>query len=86
MSRTLMLQLDDDTYQLFDKAAKAENRSLTSFIETSVLSRLRDQRVDDGPSELQQAVAEAERGIAQGRWVEHSKVAARLKQWAAGEP
>ena len=35
--------------------------------------------------ELQQAVDEAERGLAEGRWVEHSEVKAKLDRWAAGE-
>ncbi len=35
---------------------------------------------------LQQAVDEAEQGIAEGRWVDHAEVAAKLKRWAAGEP
>ncbi len=86
MSKTLTLQLDDETYQLFTKAAKAENRPLTSFIETSVLAWIREQRSasmpESEPSQLQLAVEEAERGIAQGRWVEHAEVAAKLKRWA----
>lgn len=84
MSRTLTLQLDDETYQLFDEAAKAENRALASFIETSVLAWIRDQGAESEPSQLQRAVEEAEEGIAQGRWVEHEVVAAKLKRWAAG--
>ena len=82
MTRTLTLQLDDQTYQLFDEAAKAENRSLAAFIEGSVLAWLREQRAVES---LQLAVDEAERGIAQGRWVEHEEVAVKLKRWAAGE-
>lgn len=35
---------------------------------------------------LQQAIEEAERGIAQGRWVEHAEVESKLKRWAADEP
>lgn len=89
MLRTLTLQLDDETYQLIDEAAQAANRSLASFIETTVLARIREQRagaVASGEvSELQRAVDEAERGIAQGRWVEHAEVASTLRRWAAGE-
>ncbi len=88
MSRTLTLQLDDETYQLLDAAAKAENRPLSSFIETRVLAWIRERRSDATASEsshLQQAVDEAERGIEQGQWVEHAEVAAKLKRWAAGE-
>ena len=84
MARTLTLQLDDQTYQLFDEAAKAENRTLSAFVETSVLAWLREQRSSE-TSALQRAVDEAEHGIAQGRWVEHEEVAAKLKRWAAGE-
>jgi antitoxin YefM len=32
--------------------------------------------------ELQRAVDEAERDIAEGQWVEHSEVVAKLKRWA----
>jgi predicted transcriptional regulator len=88
MSRTLTLQLEDNIYQLFDEAAKAENRPLASFIETSVLARIRQQRASTKagePSELQRAVEEAEEGIAQGKWVRHSEVEAKLRRWAAGE-
>ena len=89
MSRTLTLQLDDEIYQLLDEAAKAENRPLSSFIETSVLAWIRERWASGAmgtePSQLQLAVDEAERGVAQGKWVEHEEVAARLKRWAAGE-
>lgn len=36
--------------------------------------------------ELQRAVDEAERDLAQGKWVEHCDVEAKLKRWSAGEP
>ncbi len=84
VARTLTLQLDDQTYQLFNEAAKAENRPLAAFIEKSVLAWLREQQAVE-PSPLQRAVDEAERGIAQGHWVEHEEVAGKLKRWAAGE-
>jgi prevent-host-death family protein len=35
---------------------------------------------------LQRAVDEAERDLAEGKWVEHSDVEAKLQRWAAGEP
>ncbi len=35
-------------------------------------------------SGLQQSIDEAERGLAEGRWVEHAEVEAKLKRWAAG--
>ncbi len=83
MARTLTLQLDDQTYQLLNEAAKAENRPLAAFIEASVLAWLRERRAVE-PSPLQQAVDKAELGVAQGRWVEHKEVAAKLERWAAG--
>jgi predicted transcriptional regulator len=33
--------------------------------------------------DIQEAVEEAERDIAQGNWVQHSEVMAKLKRWAA---
>lgn len=36
--------------------------------------------------ELQHAVEEAERDMAQGHWVEHSEIEGKLRRWAAGEP
>lgn len=36
--------------------------------------------------ELQRAVDEAERDIAEGNWVENSDVLVKLKRWSAGEP
>lgn len=48
MSKTLTLRLDDESYQLFAAAAKAENRSIANLIETAALSRLRElEFVDD---------------------------------------
>ncbi|HXO21895.1 MAG TPA: type II toxin-antitoxin system Phd/YefM family antitoxin [Thermoanaerobaculia bacterium] len=35
--------------------------------------------------ELQRAVEEAERDIAEGNWVEHPEVLQKLKRWSAGE-
>jgi prevent-host-death family protein len=39
-----------------------------------------------GTSELQRAVEDAERDLAEGRWVEHSEVLAKLQRWSIGEP
>ena len=36
-------------------------------------------------SALQQAVIDAERGIAAGEWIDHTEIAARLKSWAGDE-
>jgi prevent-host-death family protein len=36
--------------------------------------------------ELQRAVDDAERDVAEGNWVENSDVLVRLKRWSAGEP
>jgi predicted transcriptional regulator len=34
---------------------------------------------------LQQAVADAEGGIAAGEWIDHTEIAAKLKHWAGDE-
>ena len=48
MSKTVTLRLDDEVYNLFLKAAKAENRSLSNLIETATVNRIREQEfVDD---------------------------------------
>jgi prevent-host-death family protein len=36
--------------------------------------------------EVQRAVDEAERDIAEGNWVESSEVLVKLKRWSTGEP
>ncbi len=36
-------------------------------------------------TELQRAVEEAERDLAENRWTEHSEVEAKLKWWASRE-
>lgn len=35
--------------------------------------------------EIQQAVEEAERDIAEGNWVENSEILGKLKRWSTGE-
>jgi predicted transcriptional regulator len=48
MSKTVTLRLDDEVYDLFREAAKAEKRPLSNLIETAALSRIREQQfVDD---------------------------------------
>ena len=48
MPKTITLRLDDDTYQLFREAAKAEKRSIASMVERAALSRIRElQFIDD---------------------------------------
>jgi predicted transcriptional regulator len=48
MSKTVTLRLDDEVYDLFLEAAKAEKRPLSNLIETAALSRIREQQfVDD---------------------------------------
>jgi predicted transcriptional regulator len=44
MAKTVTLRLDDEVYDLFVAAAKAENRPLSNLIETAALSRIREQR------------------------------------------
>ena len=48
MAKTVTLRLDDEVYNVFLEAAKAENRPLSNLIETAALSRIREQQfVDD---------------------------------------
>jgi hypothetical protein len=37
MAKTLTMRLDDETYQTFVRAAKAERRSLANLVETAAL-------------------------------------------------
>jgi predicted transcriptional regulator len=48
MPKTVTLRLKNDIYKLFSEIAKAENRSLSNFIETATLQNIREQQfVDD---------------------------------------
>ncbi|OGL48152.1 MAG: CopG family transcriptional regulator, partial [Candidatus Schekmanbacteria bacterium RBG_13_48_7] len=48
MSKTVTLRLKDDIYTFFCHLAESENRSLSNFIETSVLRYLENnQYIDD---------------------------------------
>ena len=48
MAKTVTLRLEEEVYNVFLKAAKAENRPLSNLIETAALSRIREQQfVDD---------------------------------------
>lgn len=42
MPKTLTMRLDEDAYQTFVRAAKAERRSLANWIETAALRHLRE--------------------------------------------
>ncbi len=49
MARTVTLRLDQDAYEELREAATAERRSLSNFIATAALERVRQaQFVDDG--------------------------------------
>jgi len=54
MAKTVRLRLDDEDYDLFREAAKAEKRPLSNLIETAALSRIREQQFvdDDEMSEI----------------------------------
>ena len=54
MAKTVRLRLDDEVYDLFREAAKAEKRPLSNLIETAALSRIREQQFvdDDEMSEI----------------------------------
>ncbi|HLW79698.1 MAG TPA: CopG family transcriptional regulator [Terriglobia bacterium] len=47
MAKTLTLRLDEDTYQAFVRAAKAQRRSLANLIETAALLHVRDSNFAD---------------------------------------
>ena len=48
MPKTLTMRLDDETYQTFVRAAKAERRSLANLVEYAALQHLLESRfVDD---------------------------------------
>ncbi len=48
MHKTVTLRLKEDVYKIFLEIAKAENRSLSNFIETAALRNIREQQfVDD---------------------------------------
>ena len=42
MPKTLTIRVSDDTYRSFLKRAKAENRSISNFIETTVNEHMRE--------------------------------------------
>ena len=47
MAKTLTLRLDDDTYQAFVRAAKAQRRSLANLIETAALQHVQESSFAD---------------------------------------
>ncbi|MFZ1200585.1 MAG: hypothetical protein WAO07_10495 [Desulfobacterales bacterium] len=66
MSKTVTLRLKENVYQVFLEAARAENRSISNFIETAALNRLSEQQfVDD--AEMAEILSD-------------EKIVARLKQ------
>ena len=47
MPKTVTLRLDDGTYEMFLEAASAENRSLSSLIQTAALEGIRQSQFTD---------------------------------------
>ena len=48
MAKTVTLRLNDESYNTFLEASKAENRSIANLIETAALTKIRElQFVDD---------------------------------------
>ena len=47
MSKTVTLRLKEDTYDLFQKLAKQDNRPLSNFIETAALRFIHDSEYVD---------------------------------------
>ncbi len=47
MAKTVTIRVDDETYRSFSQRAKAEQRSLSSFIETAVKQHIREAEFTD---------------------------------------
>lgn len=47
MPKTVTLRIDEETYKSFTKRAKAENRSLSNFIENAVKHHVLEQEFSD---------------------------------------
>jgi len=47
MTKTITLRLKEDVYQQFLEAAQAENRPISSLIETAAIQRIREQQFVD---------------------------------------
>ena len=47
MAKTLTMRLDDETYRVFVRAARAERRSLSNVIETAALRHIRESAFAD---------------------------------------
>jgi prevent-host-death family protein len=58
-----------------------EGRGVAVMLSIQAFEELQDSA---GTGELQRAVEDAERDIAEGRWVEHSEVLAKLERWSTG--
>ncbi len=64
-------------------ALTAEGRDIAVLMSIEVFEQM--QTAVANPA-LQSAVDKAETGIAEGRWVEHAEVEAKLRRWAGDEP
>jgi len=64
-------------------ALTAEGRDIAVLMSIKTFEQMQTAAVDPM---LQRAIEEAECGIAEGRWVEHAEVEARLRHWAGDEP
>ncbi len=47
MARTLTLRLDEETYDIFVQAARAERRSISNLIETAALRQVQESTFAD---------------------------------------
>lgn len=47
MAKTLTMRLDEETYDVFIRAARAERRSLANFIETAALKQVQESTFAD---------------------------------------
>jgi prevent-host-death family protein len=63
-------------------ALTAEGQELAVLMSIETYEQMQRAAAD---LDLQKAVEEAENGIAEGRWVEHTEVEAKLRRWAGDE-
>lgn len=47
MAKTLTMRLDDETYDIFVRAARAERRSISNLIETAALRQVQESTFAD---------------------------------------
>lgn len=74
MPKTVSLRLDDDSYRLFQRAAKDDNRPLSNFIETATKRYIEQRELTD---ESESAEIKSNKSLNQSIRRGHSEAAAR---------